>query len=91
MIRVIRLTSKHFQVIVYKIEGKFVNLHRHGGKQLSTPDLGRCASTSKSANFNIHEAQRQPFLWAVSLCVFVRFAERRGSMVDSPLFMPSPP
>ena len=59
-------------------------------KQLSTPDHGRCASTSESAKFNLHEAQRQPILWAASLCVYVRFAERRGSMVGSPLFMPSP-
>jgi len=48
-------------VIVNKIEGKFVNLHRHGGKQLSTPDLGRCASTSESANFNTTKHSDSPF------------------------------
>jgi hypothetical protein len=40
----------------------------------------------KSANFIMYEAQRQPALWAASLCVHERFAERRKRMVGSPLF-----
>lgn len=64
----------------------FCNFAASWSTLLSALDLGRSALFPKSANFIMYEAQRQPALWAASLCVHERFAERRKRMVGSPLF-----
>lgn len=61
-------------------------MSRHGVTSCRLLIPFRCAFTSKTAKFKIYKAQRQPLLWAVSLCVYLRIAVRRSSMVGSPLF-----
>ena len=39
---------------------------------------------------HIRKHSKQPILWAALLCVYVRQAGRRESMVGSPLIMPFP-